>query len=269
MLRLIQRRSLIEAYENRPIGRMIRIGLRNELKTALHSLHPSPAIRFVIFAQGRTGSTLLTSTLDNHPQITCQDEILSTPRAFPIRFVENAARASAAHCFGFHVKIYQLTSWQRVEDVAGWLATVQKRGWKIIYLRRENLLRHVLSNVFAEAAGAYHHRIGEQTRRPDRIALSLGRLHHGIEERRRQGLAERAALAGLDHLELVYERDLESPETQAETFARIQSYLGVKTFQLSPPLSKAVAKPLTELLDNFDEVQAALSGTSDEAFLYE
>lgn len=268
MLRLIRREGLIESYENRPVNRMIRAGLRNELKTARHALRPLPPIRFLIFAQGRTGSTLLTSTLDTHPDITCKDEILGQPRAFPIRFVENAARSSGARCFGFHVKIYQLTSWQRVDDVPGWLAAMRGRGWKILYLRRENLLRHVVSNVFAEAAGAWHHRTGEASRRPERITLPVDRLHGGIEGRRRNIAAERAALAGLDHLELVYERDLETAEAQAGTFARIQSYLGVDTVPLSPSLRKAVAKPLEDLVDNYDEVRSALTGTPEEAFLH-
>ena len=37
-----------EAYEHRPIGRMISAGLRNELKTARHALRPRPPVRFVI-----------------------------------------------------------------------------------------------------------------------------------------------------------------------------------------------------------------------------
>ena len=246
---------------------MIQAGLRNELKTARHLFRPRPPVRFVIFAQGRTGSTLLTSTLDTHPQITCRDEILGLPRALPHQFVENAARGSGAEAFGFHVKIYQLTSWQRVRDVHGWLSALRGRGWKIIYLRRENLLRHVVSNVFAEAAGAYHHPSGTTTKRPERITLDIARLRQGIDGRQRNLTAERQALSGLEHLELVYERDLEKPGSHAQTFARIQSFLGVEEVDLAPRLRKAVAMPLDELIENYEDVRAMLSGTPDEAFL--
>ena len=269
MLRLLRRKGLTEADEHRPIGRMIRAGLKSELKTARHALRPRPPVRFVIFAQGRTGSTLLTSTLDAHSQIACRDEILGLPRAMPQRFVENAARGSGARAFGFQVKIYQLTSWQRVDDVGGWLAAMRDRGWKILYLRRENLLRHVVSNVFAEAAGTYHHRDGTQTSRQERIMLPVERLRAGIEGRRRNLSAERAALAGLEHLELVYERDLEQPERQKATFAKIQDFLGVAPEPLRPSLKKAVAKPLDALIENYDEVQRTLAGTEDEVFLHD
>lgn len=33
-----------------------------------------PKTKFVIFGQGRTGSTLLTSLLSSHPEITCEGE---------------------------------------------------------------------------------------------------------------------------------------------------------------------------------------------------
>lgn len=44
MLRLIRREGLIEAYESRPVGRMILAGLRIELKTARHALHDRDAL---------------------------------------------------------------------------------------------------------------------------------------------------------------------------------------------------------------------------------
>lgn len=173
------------------------------------------------------GRPLLTSTLDRHPDIRCDDEILIVPRLFPRRFVDSAARHTPARVYGFHVKIYQLASWQRVDDVGKWLGSMHRGGWKIIYLRRENLLRQVVSNVFAETVGTYHHRDCVQPSRPERIALPIERLHNSIDARQKYLAAERNALKGLDHLELMYERDLEAPEAQAGTFTRILSYLGV------------------------------------------
>lgn len=184
-----------------------------------------------------------------------------------MQFVENAGRASRAHCFGFHVKIYQLTTWQRVEDVHGWLANLNARGWKIIYLRRENLLAHMVSNIFAEVAGAWHHRKDEISRRPERITLPVNEMNRTFTGRRICTKAEQLALKGLDHLELVYERDLEIPEAHDVTFTRIQSYVGIDNIQLRPPLKKAVAKPLENLIENYDEVYAALKGAPDEIFL--
>ncbi|MEM6615068.1 MAG: hypothetical protein AAF619_00920 [Pseudomonadota bacterium] len=249
------------------MGRLIVSGLRNELKMACHGLRSTPGIRFLIFAQGRTGSTLLTSTLDTHPEITCHDEILGVPRAFPMAYVENTARAHGVKCFGFHVKIYQLTTWQRITNVSIWLEKMSTRGWKILYLRRQNILKQIVSNAFAEAAGIYHHRQGQNTKRPNQIDIPVDKLYRSISWRLTQLDAERKALNGLDYLELLYDRDLETPDSQRQTFERIQSFLDVDVINLKARLQKAVNRPMSQLISNYDEVHSALLGTEYEIFL--
>ena len=247
-------KEMPEAYERRPYARLALEGLRNEVGTALRARAPTPEQKFLIFAQGRTGSTLLTSTLNRHPEIRCDDEILDRPKAFTRRYAENMARAAPTRCYGFHVKIYQLTAWQRVTDVGGFLREMQDHGWKLLYLWRENALRHVVSNVFAEASGAYHMPKDGGGGAPAKMPLPLDRLEKGIPNRLRLREEERAALNGLDYLDLNYERDLQSPESQPATFARIQDYLGVTQHDLTPKLKKMVDKPLSDLIGNYDEV---------------
>ena len=66
-----------------------------------------------------------------------------------------------------------------------------------------------------------------------------------------------------------YGRGMKRTEAQAGTFRRIQSYLGVEPTLLCPSLKKAVAKPLEDLIGNYDEVRSVLAGTPDEVFLHE
>lgn len=248
-----------EAYEQRPyLGRLIKGG-RQELKFALRARHSEPEHKFMIFAQGRTGSTLLTSTLDKHPDIRCDDEILIVPRAFPCRFVETAARQVPAKAYGFHVKITQLHAWQRLHDVASFLAHMERRGWKIIYLWRDNALRHVVSNIFAETAGTYHMEGGDKTR-PDKIILPLSRLERELELRLKLREAERAALQGRICHEIQYERDLQLPDRQIETFATLQKIIGVPQANITPRLKKMVEAPLADLIENFDDVTSWIAG---------
>lgn len=241
-----------EVYETRAYFRRLIKGARQELRYTLRSSHPPPPSKFVIFAQGRTGSTLLTSTLDRHPAIHCEDEILIVPRAFPQRFIELSARQKAAQAYGFHVKITQLHAWQGIHDVAAFLCEMQKNGWKIIYLWRENALRHVVSNVFAEASKAYH--MDGSQERPNTIELPLNRLSKDIEFRMHLRDAEKSALRDLDFFAICYERDLMRPEDQLRTFASLQHVIGVTGTALQPKLKKMVIKPLSELLSNYDEV---------------
>lgn len=252
-----------EAYERRPYFRRLVKGARQELKFALRARHPAPARKFMIFAQGRSGSTLLTSTLDSHPDIRCDDEILIVPRLFPRRFTEIAARQAAARAYGFHVKITQLHAWQGIHDIGGFLRDMEQGGWRIVYLWRENLLRQVVSNVFAEAAGTYHMDGGQA--RPSSVILPLDRLALEMDWRRRLRDAEEAAVQGHNVFEIVYERDLLEPARQAETFAALQEIIGVSGVPLKPRLKKMVVSPLPELISNYDEVSDWISARPEYA----
>lgn len=244
-----------EVYEQRGYLRRLYKGARQELRYALQARHPEPAKKFMIFAQGRTGSTLLTSTLNMHPSIRCDDEILIVPRAFPLKFVETAARVAPSPAYGFHVKITQLHAWQRLHDVAAFLKHMEHRGWSIVYLWRDNILRHVISNVFAEAAGTYH-MAGHDKSRPKKIVLPQPRLELEMKLRLKLRMAEQIALQGRTYHEIVYERDLQTPERQRQTFATLQEVIGVPQVNIIPKLEKMVATPLPDLIMNYDEVAA-------------
>lgn len=252
-----------EAYERRPYFRRLLKGARQELKFALRACNAAPERKFMIFAQGRSGSTLLTSTLDSHPDIRCDDEILIVPRLFPRRFVKTAARQVPAQAYGFHVKITQLHAWQGIHDIGNFLRDMEQDGWRIIYLWRDNLLRQVVSNVFAEAAGTYHMDGGQA--RPPSVTLTLDRLAYEMDWRTRLRAAEEAAVQGRNVFEIVYERDLLEPVRQAETFAALQQVIGVSSTPLQPRLKKMVLNPLSELLSNYDEVADWLSARPDYA----
>lgn len=264
---LIANRTSAESYETRFRFSKIYKGVKNELKVALQQRGVTPSVRFIIFAQGRTGSTLLTSTLDKHPRITCHDEILGVPRLFPIQYMKNLASLSPNFAFGFHAKIYQLEAWQRITDVNGWLSRLDDEGWKIIYVRRENLVRHVVSNAFARAAGRYHHFKQDTVEKPKEIKIPVDYLLRSIEWRKENLLKEQLALNGLPFTELVYEKDLETPDKQTKTFHDLQSALEIDPIDLTPPLKKAVTRPLSELIVNFDEIKDALSNREEIRYL--
>ena len=256
-----------EAYENQPLRARLAPGLKAELKAMRHRLRPLPHKRFFIFAQGRSGSTLLTSSLDSHPDIRCLDEILAQPRLRPINFVENVGRGSRASCFGFHVKCYQLSRWQRVRDLSDFLSQMVRRNWLIIYLWRENVVNHALSNQFAEQVGKYHITADDRHSLPKTIHVDVSRALKDMEGRERTRAWERNALAELPHIEIRYERDLLAPDVRARTLENIQRHIGVDPASLSSPLKKAVNRPLRDLVSNYEEFETALRGTEFERWL--
>jgi LPS sulfotransferase NodH len=266
---MVAYRRIRDGYEGRQRWRLWAEGLGGEAKTALQALRVrgAPAHRFVIFAQGRTGSTLLTSLLDSHPDIRCADEILRRPRLDPVRHVERAARTTSGSAYGFHVKCYQLSRLQRQDDWAAFLTTLHERNWKIIYLRRDNLFEHVISGFFAKAAGRYHYDTNGEERRPETLEIEPPRLMKWLEQRHRLRNEEVAALSGLPHIELVYERDLRDPEPRKLALDRAQELIGVPVRPLTTSLQKSVTKPLPELISNYAEIRALLADTPYAQYL--
>src|SRR5581483_11558024 len=160
---------------------------------------------FVLFAQGRSGSTLLGELLACHPDVVFADEILAAPVSSTYRRAASLRWRHPRHVVGFHVKIYHLTEVQHVADPGEWLGTMHSRGWRIVALQRENLLRQVLSNMTAQARDRYHERGAADDRAP--LHVNPDDLVHWMRVRAETAAAERRALAGVPHLALRYEPD--------------------------------------------------------------
>ncbi|MEQ1759412.1 MAG: hypothetical protein ABL986_13910 [Vicinamibacterales bacterium] len=228
---------------------------------ARYALRPQSTRKFVIFAQGRSGSTLLTSTLNAHPEIACKKEILGLPRLRPLTYIENEARKAAPRHFGFHVKCYQLAKWQRVRDLQPFLRQLDAHGWKIIYLLRENVFEQAVSNIYAEHVGQYHFLKDAGAARPTLPHVDPNSLLARMRDRMTFRSWEQSALLNLPHLALSYDRHLRYESAHARTFERIQEFLGVRREALPISLAKVVNRPLSEMIGNYREVAARVRQT--------
>jgi LPS sulfotransferase NodH len=216
-------------------------------------------IRFCIFAQGRTGSTLLTSLLDSHPEVRCRDEILRRPRLFPLAFACNMARGTGRRAFGFHVKIYQLTVHQRVEEPGRFLRSLTERSWRLVHLTRRDPIAHAFSNVYARHVRRMHFD-GEGARHEDSLIwVDPADFVRRVRDRLRFDEAERRALAMLEPFRLVYEDDLVDPYRRALRLGELQDWLGLVPRPLQSDLTPSVRRSPWELMANADAVRAALS----------
>lgn len=226
---------------------------------------PDPG-RFLVFAQGRTGSTLLVDLLNASPLVRCDEEILARRVTAPGLWVGAHRRRHPDHVYGFKVKIYQLTEDQRIADPGGWLRVMAGRGWRCVYLWRRNPLRHALSNMAAARAGGFVHRGGAA---PDArgVVVDVDLLLAAAQARERLAAAERAALAGLEHVEVCYEDDLLDPSRHQPTLDRLCAGLGVPPAPARTDVRRVVSAPLAETLANYDAVAAALRGSRWERFL--
>ena len=243
---------------------------KSQLKTYAYSRRPMPAVdpgRFLIFGQGRTGSNLLGSLLANHPQVHFANEVLFDQMLLPQTWIEGGRRRNPAACYGIHVKIYQLRDEHRVRDVNAWLHGMHERGWKIVYLRRENLLRHVLSNMLADARGSYHDRDGSVSN-PRLEVDVLGLVTH-MGLRRQNLLAEAEALAGLPFETVVYEDDLLDETQWQPTVDRLYKHIGLASVPVSSALRRTSSADLASMVANLEEIRPALTALGWGGFIDE
>ena len=246
----------MEAYENRGPARLWAEGLVGELKSFRRAVLPRPPRRFCIFAQGRTGSTLLTSLLDSHPDIRCEDEILRRPRLAPLRFLDRESRGREA-AFGFHLKPYHLTRFQRAPDPGVFLRRLADEGWSFVHLTRVDIVAHVFSTVYAKRHG-WHRRDAARADAEDPIEVDPARFVRKAEKRRRWLECERAALEGLPAFPISYEDDLVDPVAREARLRALLGELGLAWAPLSTPLRKSVGRSPWELMANPDAVRTAL-----------
>lgn len=133
-------------------------------------------------------------------------------------------------------------------------------GYKIIFLRRENLLRQTLSKHYAVHRNAWHDK-GKSDHRP-KMKVNIKELIGHLQEGRILDRYEEEALAGLDYITVSYEEDLKTVEAQKETTARVRDYLGLEHFEAKTNLRKITAAKLEDFIENAKELQEVLKGSS-------
>lgn len=219
--------------------------------------------KFLIFAQGRTGSTVLTDLLHSHTDIFMYDEIfnkriikhINKPVAYANTLVRLQYRSPVV---GFKVKVYQLTK-EHDLDPKKTLQRFLQDGWKIIYLERENKLDHALSNMIANQRGAFHHteHTGSAVEQLT-LELTYDDLREKIERRIERTKQEQKALEGIPYCHIIYEQDLLRAEHHQETANRIFDYLEIPRLKVSTKFKKINNKSRKDLVKNWDEIEKAL-----------
>lgn len=226
-------------------------------------------VKAVIFAQGRTGSTLLEDLISEAAPFQSHGELFHKSRGeilYPLHFIRGLSKRRLDKHFIFHVKIYQLIrDRKRPVDVQDFLKTLYNEGWKIIYLRRRNKVKHVLSNYVSNARGATHKY--DNTQENVSVQVDLERFIRWVNERIRFEETEKKILQDIGYYEVVYEDDLENQDKHQETVNTILDYLSLERKKVSTRHKKVNTVPLDELITNFDKFESGLAEVGMEKYL--
>lgn len=213
--------------------------------------------RLLIFAQGRTGTWLITHFLNAHPAVCCDKEILMTPKVAPFWYMTACSRLSGGKVYGCHVQVNQLLTAQKV-DVTRFLRRAAAAHWQILYMTRQDIVRQSISTILADRRQQWYSYDKQTNLVPQRIELA--ELHRWLQRRIDHTAIEQAALRDLPHLTLVYERDLLDAAHHQATMDRVFSYIGVPTMPVVAQTER-LSGDLRATIANYDELIASLRGT--------
>lgn len=229
---------------------------------------------FFVFAQGRTGSTLLEDLLNSHDKIYCDKEIFnktfylgSGNLFYPKKMLLGKARFFRNKVYGFKDKIYQIDEQKNLDRPAELMKNLKYHRFKIIYLRRENLFKHVLSNEIANIRGRYHAYKNKKEEKWQKLVLDPDVLIEKMERRWNYQKREQEILKQFDHLTFTYEKDLKDSDSQQATASRIFRYLGVEDAQVVTRMKKVNTRKNEDLIANYDELYEAIKTTSYSIYL--
>lgn len=226
----------------------------------------TPEQRFVIFARGRSGTTLLVDLLNRHPAINSDNEILRRRVWSPHRLIRQRTALTNTPVYGFKLLSYQLQSVQtHVAGKRAFLDRLVDEGYHVIYVKRRNLLRHALSNLYARYRKQWH-QTGPEAPAP-RMPLAPDVLLHWLNGSAQLAQFEQEMLDGLPHLAFTYEDDLRDATCHLATVRRITDRLGVPPVMPETALCKTTPQRLEDIVTNPDGVRDALCGTPYEPYL--
>lgn len=226
-----------------------------------------PDKKFVIFALARTGSKLLGDLMKCHPDVYCDKEILKTTNLLlPERYILARAALQRKSVYGFHLKVQQLLSVKRMDGIRYFL-DLPSKGWKIVYMKRDNLLHATISILVAKQTGNWH----QTARKPfDAILpvyINCEKLLGALRWRVCMAQHERVILADFPHLPILYEEDLLKAENYQVTINKVFNYLDITPVPVKTQFVKTSAENLSDSVRNYDEVVSGLMKTEYAKYL--
>lgn len=203
--------------------------------------------RALILSSSRSGSNFLVSLLNSSPDLAFQGEAFKDTTGARLEvdyrsvYPKRSLVLHGAKIFYYHPN--------GIKDYAVWERLQADPQVRVIHLMRRNLLRAYISVQLAERSGVWMSRTSTDS---GSIALDVEAFNAWRDRRIARSKAAVERLKGRPLLPVFYE-DL-AADSAAE-LERIAAFLGVPPFEATTDLVPQNAKPLAQLLSNFDAVR--------------
>jgi LPS sulfotransferase NodH len=222
--------------------------------------------RFVVYGQSRSGSTLVTRLLAQHPQVECEGELLNGDdgylpntvvrtlvRQYPMSYFALRAKRSRTAAYGFKLFFYHPRRPSRT------IKQLAERNWAFVHLRRRNVASQSLSSLVAGKTGRYARETSADT--PDlRVSVSLAELQQEIDKRAAWTTRELDLIDGIDRIELWYEDDLQDETSWQSSVNRVADYLSICRQPISSPnFEPTHEREYHDIVSNYEELRALIN----------
>lgn len=214
--------------------------------------------RFFIFGLRRTGSTLLVSLLDSHPNIRCYSELFYQGRwkvhvrkflkplafRYPMLYLNWVCAIAFRPVVGFKLMVHH------DEELNNLMEKLVQRNWRVISIRRRDVIHRVLSEAVLFTT-RIPHSYGSSRQYHEKIHIDESLFRKLLEENNRLERRETELLAKVPHISIVYEDDLANPQQWPQATKRILEFLDVPAIPLSTRMVRTWETPYEQFVENY------------------
>jgi len=137
---------------------------------------------------------------------------------------------------------------------------MHKKGWRIIHLRRQNIVRQTASLLIARKTHEWH-RETEESAYPSKVSLDGSEFLKQLAWQEGVSSREKALLKMYPHLTINYEDDLGRLRTCQETLDRLFQYLSLPRCEVTSKFLRIHPGPFREYIENYEEIVEVLGET--------
>lgn len=246
--------------------------------------------RFAVVGTQRSGTTLIQTALDVHPEIFCDGELFQMRKLFRKipkrnfsgqgyrwwlgsrfdRWVGHALwrNVETRHYMDWyinnhepHIQGFKLM-WNQTERFPDTLKFIEEHDFLLLHVRRRNVLRSLISRYAARARDVHHSTTAVDT---PSVVIPVNKILKALNKISCDNLNWEKLGNSFPYMRVDYEDYVENP---AEQNIRMLHFLGAaEDVDIQSPLVKVTPNDLRDVVANFDELAMKLRGTEHEAML--
>jgi LPS sulfotransferase NodH len=236
---------------------------------------------FVIVGTQRTGTTLIRTSLDSHPDALCSGEVFKSGKrpykkpdgywAFCRETLSNRIRHYIARRRNVCAFLDRLLSRPDAQAVGFKIMYSHARRYPevveylrrhqlcVIHVTRRNFLRTLISRDVARLTGIYHRTANSAQSAAAAIELDVSTLVHRLRGISSEEGAWDSLLLGHSRVHKVCYEDF--IDDRPAVTRKLLQFLGLRYTELNSPLEKVNASDMRHLISNYGEVEKALRAT--------